>query len=101
MWSSSSSRNCLVNICLLIPAILFLVSNEINRFGQLKRKIAGISKQMLTKQLRELEEDHIINREIFAEIPPRVEYIITPEGKTLLPVIHAMRDWGETQLKKK
>ncbi|MEI6711727.1 MAG: helix-turn-helix domain-containing protein [bacterium] len=53
-----------------------------------------ISKQMLTTQLRELERDGIITREIFPEIPPRVEYTITALGKTLFPIIEAMDAWG-------
>jgi DNA-binding HxlR family transcriptional regulator len=53
-----------------------------------------ISKQMLTTQLRELEVDGLIERKIYAEIPPRVEYFLTPKGKSLLPIIALMRDWG-------
>ena len=96
--------SCPVTYCLNVigckwkPIILFLVSHNVNRFGQLQRNINGISKQMLTKQLRELEQDGIINRKVFAEVPPRVEYTLTPHGKTLLPVIQAMRAWGESQL---
>ena len=96
--------SCPVTYCLNViggkwkPIILFLVSHNVNRFGQLQRNINGISKQMLTKQLRELEQDGIINRQVFAEVPPRVEYTLTPHGKTLLPVIQAMRAWGESQL---
>ena len=98
---------CPVTYCLNViggkwkPLILFLVSHNINRFGQLQRNIEGISKQMLTKQLRELEQDDILHRQVFAEIPPRVEYTLTDHGKTLLPVIQAMRDWGESQLESK
>jgi DNA-binding HxlR family transcriptional regulator len=54
----------------------------------------GISKQMLTTQLRELEADGLLHREIFAEIPPRVEYSITNLGETILPVLEAIKDWG-------
>ena len=96
--------SCPVTYCLKViggkwkPIILFLISNNVNRFGQLQRNIDGISKQMLTKQLRELEQDKSINRNVFAEVPPRVEYTLTSHGETLLPVIKAMRDWGELQL---
>ena len=76
------------------PIILFLISKGVNRFGKLQRGIDGISKQMLTKQLRELEEDKILHRIIFAEITPRVEYTITEHGQTLFPIIQQMRDWG-------
>ena len=81
------------------PIILYLISKGANRFGILQRGIDGISKQMLTKQLREMEDDGILNREIFAEIPPRVEYSISEKGKSLFPIIDAMRSWGELNLK--
>ncbi len=74
--------------------IIYLISSGINRFGKLQRGCEGISKQMLTKQLRELEKDGIIERQIFAEIPPRVEYSITAKGETLFPIIESMKDWG-------
>ena len=77
------------------PIILFLIDKGANRFGLLQRGIEGISKQMLTRQLRELEEDGFLERTIFAEIPPRVEYAITPLGQSIFPIIGAMRDWGE------
>lgn len=76
------------------PILLFLISKGANRFGVLHRGIEGISKQMLTKQLRELEADGILERKIYAEIPPRVEYFMTPHGDSLMPIIACMRDWG-------
>ena len=91
---------CPVTKCLEIiggkwkTIIIYLISLEINRFGQLQRSCKGISKQMLTKQLRELEKDGIINRKIFAEIPPRVEYSVTPKGETLFPILESMKNWG-------
>jgi len=77
------------------PIILFLIDKGVNRFGGLQRNIDGISKQMLTKQLRELEEDGFLSRTIFAEIPPRVEYDITETGSSIFQVIKAMKQWGE------
>jgi DNA-binding HxlR family transcriptional regulator len=65
------------------------------RFGELKRMIKGITQSMLTAQLRELEEDGIIHRKIYAEIPPRVEYTITEFGMTLQPIILSMSEWGK------
>lgn len=82
------------------PIILFLISKGANRFGILQRGIEGISKQMLTKQLRELEADGILDRKIYAEIPPRVEYFLTEVGESLMPVIGSMRDWGEERMGK-
>lgn len=92
---------CPVSQCLSViggkwkPLILFAILNDVNRFGALQRAIPDVTKQMLTNQLRELEADGILHREVFAEIPPRVEYSLTPKGDSLLPVIRAMRDWGE------
>ncbi|MEO0900062.1 MAG: helix-turn-helix domain-containing protein [Bacteroidota bacterium] len=81
------------------PIILHLISKGANRFGILHRGIEGISKQMLTRQLREMEADGILHREIFAEIPPRVEYSLTDYGLTLMPIIKNMKEWGELHMK--
>ena len=74
--------------------ILYLICNDINRFGKMSMMLKAISKQMLTTQLRELEQDGIIERVIYPEIPPRVEYFLTEKGKSLLPIIDLMKDWG-------
>ena len=74
--------------------IIFMIYNEINRFGKMGMVLKDISKQMLTTQLRELENDGIIKRIIYPEIPPRVEYFLTEKGKSLLPIIDLMKDWG-------
>jgi DNA-binding HxlR family transcriptional regulator len=74
--------------------ILHLVNNDINRFGKMGMILRGISKQMLTKQLRELERDGILDRVIYQEIPPRVEYFLTAKGKALVPVLDALKVWG-------
>ncbi|WP_029295689.1 winged helix-turn-helix transcriptional regulator [Chryseobacterium hispalense] len=65
------------------------------RFGELRRSVKGITQSMLTSQLRELEDDGIISRKIYAEIPPRVEYTLTEFGLTLSPIMLAMAKWGE------
>jgi DNA-binding HxlR family transcriptional regulator len=84
---------------ILINAIYFTAPA---RFGELKRSVVGITQSMLTQQLRELEEDGIISRKVYAEIPPRVEYTLTEFGLTLSPVIQTMAQWGEEfKLKKK
>lgn len=64
------------------------------RHGELKRAIEGITPRMLTNQLRELERDGIVSRKVHAEVPPRVDYALTGHGKTLEPIMVAMRDWG-------
>jgi DNA-binding HxlR family transcriptional regulator len=60
--------------------------------------LKDISKQMLTTQLRELEHNDIIERKIYPEIPPRVEYFLTEKGRSLLPIIEQMKDWGNENL---
>ena len=76
------------------PVILFCIANGIQRFGAMQRAMPGITKQMLTKQLRELEADGLLTRTVFAEVPPRVEYALSDRGRSSLPVINAMREWG-------
>lgn len=99
-----SETECPVTYCMKTiggkwkPIILFLISKGANRFGVLQRGIDGISKQMLTKQLRELEDDGILKRKIYAEIPPRVEYFITKNGETLFPIVNQMKKWGEAHM---
>ncbi len=69
-----------------------------HRYGQLSRLFKNISNRILTKQLRELEQDGIIYREIYPEVPPKVEYLMTDLGRTLLPIIDAMFDWGKANM---
>lgn len=77
------------------PAILWSMERGTIRFGELKRAIPGITQKMLTQQLRELEEDGIVWRKVYAEVPPRVEYGITEYGQSLRDTLHAMARWGE------
>ena len=65
------------------------------RFGELKKSIGTVSQKVLTAQLRDLEQNGLVHREVFAEVPPRVEYSLTSLGKTLKPVLDAMWNWGE------
>lgn len=64
------------------------------RFGVLRRSMADVTERMLTKQLRELEADGLVHREVYREVPPRVEYSLTPMGRALIPLLSQMRDWG-------
>ena len=73
--------------------ILWLLNQRVHRFGELRRAIPGITQHMLTAQLRELEADGLITRTIFAEVPPRVEYAMTPVAQALQPVIDAILTW--------
>src|SRR5688572_23373412 len=74
--------------------IIHLISNDINRFGKMSMMMKDISKQMLTTQLRDLERDGLLERVIYPEIPPRVEYFLTPKAKALMPALTVLRDWG-------
>ena len=71
-----------------------LVLNETMRFKELQRSIGKISQKVLTSNLRAMEEAGIVHREVFAEVPPRVEYSLTELGRTLKPVLDALWDWG-------
>ncbi|MEU0545800.1 helix-turn-helix domain-containing protein [Nocardia sp. NPDC005978] len=68
------------------------------RFGQLRRGLPGVSEKMLTQHLRELEEDGVVHREIFAEIPPRVEYSLTEEGAALNAALRELGAWGKRRI---
>lgn len=65
------------------------------RFGELKRDLDGVSQKMLTESLRALEDDGLVVRTVYPEVPPKVEYSLSEMGKTLKPVLGAMADWGE------
>ena len=71
-----------------------MIYNGKQRFTDFMKTIPGISKKVLTDNLRALEDDGLIEREVFAEVPPRVEYSLSDLGKTLKPILDAMSDWG-------
>jgi DNA-binding HxlR family transcriptional regulator len=75
--------------------ILYKLLEGPRRFSDLKRELPAITQRMLTLQLRELEEDGIVHREIYKQIPPKVEYSLTAFGKTLEPILKAMLMWGD------
>lgn len=75
--------------------VLFYLLDGPRRFGELRRLLPEVTQRMLTLQLRELEEAGIVHREVYREVPPRVEYSLTPFGKTLEPILLLMRDWGD------
>ena len=74
--------------------IIFHLLDETLRFNELARRAVNVTQRSLTKQLRELEADGIVHREVYAEVPPKVEYSLTGKGRNLRNVIEALRDWG-------
>lgn len=65
------------------------------RFGQLKKSVGNVSQKVLTAQLRSMEQDELLTRKVYAQVPPRVEYTLTERGRSLKPILDAMRPWGE------
>ncbi len=65
------------------------------RFGELKKSIGSVSQKVLTAQLRNMEQSGLVNRKVYAQVPPRVEYSLTKLGKSLKPILDAMQHWGE------
>ncbi len=80
------------------PLILWALGDRVLRFNELLKELPGVNTKMLTKQLRELEEDGVIQRTVYPEVPPRVEYAITGFGKTLIPILEALCTWGAQYL---
>ena len=95
---------CPVEACLEVidgkwkGVILFHLLDGAKRFNEFMRSMPKVTQRMLTRQLRELEADGIIQRKVFGEIPPRVEYSLTELGKTLEPVLRMLQKWGAEHL---
>ncbi|WP_340008459.1 winged helix-turn-helix transcriptional regulator [Paenibacillus sp. FSL K6-0276] len=75
--------------------LIYHLMDGTKRFNEFRRICPGITQRMLTLQLRELEEDGVVHREVYHQVPPKVEYSLTEFGKTLTPIIKLMKDWGE------
>lgn len=81
------------------PSILFhLINNDKLRFSELQKAMPGVTKKMLTSQLRELEYDNIVHREVYPEVPPKVEYSLTKYGHEFKPLLASMKSWGAGHL---
>src|SRR6201994_2343524 len=78
--------------------ILYHLLGNTIRFNELRRRLSRITQRMLTRQLRELEAGGLIHREVYAEVPPRVEYSLTKRGRSLEPVIRSLWTWGNSYL---
>ena len=96
----SQQHNCPVEATLELiggkykALILWYLSSDKLRYSQLRELLTGITPKMLTQQLRELESKQLVHREVFPIVPPKVEYSLTDLGKSLMPILIAMRDWG-------
>ncbi len=78
-----------------VMIIWFLYQNKILRYNELQKTIKGVTPKMLISQLRELENDGIIERKVYPVVPPKVEYSLTAKGESLIPILLEMRKWGE------
>lgn len=81
-----------------VTLVLTALADAPRRYSELSRTIAGVSQKMLTQTLRLLERDGLVTRTITASVPVRVDYQLTPLGRTLLPVVRAIKDWSETHI---
>ncbi|OEU74507.1 MAG: HxlR family transcriptional regulator [Desulfuromonadales bacterium C00003068] len=74
--------------------VLWHLREKTLRFSQLQRRLARVTQKMLTQQLRDLERDGLVHRQVYAEVPPRVEYSLTDLGRSVIPILNLMCDWG-------
>lgn len=81
-----------------ILIIWYIAVYEIQRFGELLKRLDGITQSTLTKQLRELESDRLIFRKVYPQVPPKVEYTLTPLGKSFIPILNSMKNWSDENL---
>lgn len=94
------ATNCPAEITLTVIGgrwkvlLLYHLFQGVKRFSELQRAVVGITQKMLTQQLREMARDGLVHREVYPEVPPKVEYSLTPLGMTLEPVVGAMCQWG-------
>ncbi len=101
MQESHLSKNCPIETTLNLISnkwkflILWNLLSGTKRFGELKKSLGSISQKVLTQNLRELESAGILNRHIYAEVPPRVEYSLTDLGKSLNNVFNVLKIWGQ------
>ena len=78
--------------------ILWRLRTGILRYGELRKTVTGVTPKMLTQALRELEDDGLLTRKVYVEVPPKVEYELTETGRELLPFLSLLRDWAKQQM---
>ena len=95
------SYRCFFELTLLViggkwkPIILYQLARDgVMRFSDLKRGIPEVTERMLSRQLRDLEQDGLVHREVYKQVPPKVEYSLTKLGSSLIPILISMREWG-------
>lgn len=93
-----SSLQAVLNGKWKILILWYVAFYKVQRFGELIRRLEGITQSTLTKQLRELEEDGFLHREIYKQIPPKVEYTLSELGESFIPVLNTMMAWSENHL---
>ncbi|WP_108868079.1 winged helix-turn-helix transcriptional regulator [Aquimarina aquimarini] len=81
--------------------ILWVLRDDVLRYGELKRAIVGVTPKMLTQTLRELEADELVSRKVYLEVPPKVEYALTTTGKELIPFIEQLRSWAKNLMEQR
>lgn len=105
MQENNLNQNCPVSLTISLiggkykSLILWHLTSETKRFSQLRKLVPEATAKMLTQQLRELEADGLIDRTVYPVVPPKVEYSLTQEGKSLFPILSAMYDWGSNRMK--
>ncbi|WP_057915941.1 winged helix-turn-helix transcriptional regulator [Peribacillus muralis] len=82
-------------------SILWYLNQQTRRFNELQRLLPNTSKGILTRHLRELEDDQMVHREVYKEVPPKVEYSLTPLGQSFIPILDSMDEWGKKNLQNK
>ena len=97
-WESMRRLQCVICGKWKILILWYISSYEMQRFNELQHRLDGITQSTLAKQLRELENDGLIHREVYPEVPPRVEYTLTEKGKGFMPILQSMRKWSEENL---
>ncbi|GAB1582569.1 winged helix-turn-helix transcriptional regulator [Phyllobacterium phragmitis] len=78
--------------------VLFHLISGTMRFNEIRRQVPGVTQRMLTNQLRELEEDGLIERKVYAQVPPKVEYSLSPLGRSIEPILLALKEWGDANI---
>ncbi|WP_420962631.1 winged helix-turn-helix transcriptional regulator [Brucella sp. IR073] len=78
--------------------VLFHLLSGTMRFNEIRRQVPGVTQRMLTNQLRELEEDGLIERKVYAQVPPKVEYSLSPLGRSIGPILMALKEWGDANI---